>query len=570
MSDLPEALVQMAERLEALERRVAALEGSAAPVSHLDQAVEAVPAALAVEDLQLAQAGGGFAVLGKALLGIAGAYILRAVAESNVLPMAAIAALAIVYALVWLVLAARAKAWMANAAYAATSGLILAPMLWELTLRFKVFPASVAALALGAFAVAATALAWKPKLGAVFAMAYLTTATGALSLAIGSHEMLPFATVLVLLAVLAEGAALGGRAERSRPLVALAADLAVFILMFIYSGAPETRADFPALGAAAILWPGCAVFAIYAAAIGVRTVVKGLRISIFETAQAMVAFLLVAGALVEFLPSSGKLALGGASLVLAVGTYAGAFLRFESFEERRNFEVFSGWSVGLLLIGCLLSMSGLAQAVALSVVAVAATVLGGRLDRRALEFHGLIYVLAAAGSSGLLVYAMHAMAGARPAGLGAPVWIASLAALVCYATAKFHPGERWRQQVLHLLEALLAAWAATALAVEGVLGLAALGLTPDLHHIAFARSLILCLLALGLAYAGARWRRVELKRIAWTALGFMALKLVLEDLRHGHLGFIAGSIVLFAVALIAVPRLARMAPDRPDAEPLAH
>ena len=84
MSDLPEALVQMAERLEALERRVAALEGSAAPVSHLDQAVEAVPAALAVEDLQLAQAGGGFAVLGKALLGIAGAYILRAVAESNV------------------------------------------------------------------------------------------------------------------------------------------------------------------------------------------------------------------------------------------------------------------------------------------------------------------------------------------------------------------------------------------------------------------------------------------------------------------------------------------------------
>jgi hypothetical protein len=36
--------------------------------------------------------------------------------------------------------------------------------------------------------------------------------------------------------------------------------------------------------------------------------------------------------------------------------------------------------------------------------------------------------------------------------------------------------------------------------------------------------------------------------------------LVLEDLRHGHLEFIAASIFLFAVTLIAVPRLARMGP----------
>ena len=43
--------------------------------------------------------GGAFSVLGKAMLGIAGAYLLRAVAESSLLPRTAVAAVAIAYAL---------------------------------------------------------------------------------------------------------------------------------------------------------------------------------------------------------------------------------------------------------------------------------------------------------------------------------------------------------------------------------------------------------------------------------------------------------------------------------------
>jgi hypothetical protein len=76
-------------------------------------------------------------------------------------------------------------------------------------------------------------------------------------------------------------------------------------------------------------------------------------------------------------------------------------------------------------------------------------------------------------------------------------------------------------------------------------------------HVAFIRTSILCALALALAFAGSRLRRLELKRIAYAALGLLAAKLVFEDLRHGHMGFIAASIFLFALTLIAVPRLAR-------------
>jgi hypothetical protein len=51
---------------------------------------------------------------------------------------------------------------------------------------------------------------------------------------------------------------------------------------------------------------------------------------------------------------------------------------------------------------------------------------------------------------------------------------------------------------------------------------------------------------------------VELTRMAYAALGLVAAKLLLEDMRLGHLEFIAAAIFLFALTLIAVPQMARM------------
>jgi hypothetical protein len=85
----------------------------------------------------------------------------------------------------------------------------------------------------------------------------------------------------------------------------------------------------------------------------------------------------------------------------------------------------------------------------------------------------------------------------------------------------------------------------------------ALGLTPDIFHVALIRTLVLSAIALGLAFAGSRWQRPEMRRIAYAALGFLAIKLLFEDLRHGRMEFIAASIFVFALALIGVPRLAR-------------
>jgi hypothetical protein len=79
-------------------------------------------------------------------------------------------------------------------------------------------------------------------------------------------------------------------------------------------------------------------------------------------------------------------------------------------------------------------------------------------------------------------------------------------------------------------------------------------------HVAFIRTLAVCAIALAMAFGGSRWGRLEMTRLAYGALAFVAAKLIFEDLRHGRMEFIAGSIVLFALTLIAVPRLVRMTP----------
>jgi hypothetical protein len=561
MADLPGDLERLTTRLEKLERRVYALEHPSeaagpllAPESNLS------PAAQAGDSRSFALAGGTFSVLGQAMLGIAGAYLLRAVAESSVLPRPAAAALAIVYAILWLAWAARAPAgaWFASTTYACTSALILAPMLWELTLRFKVLPAAVTAGVLGAFVIAASALAWKRNLASVFWVAYITAAVVAFSLSIATHEMAPFIATLLLMALICEYAAVRDRDLGVRSLVALAADLCVWALIYIYSSPPGTRAEYPAMGTAVLLAPGFTLFLIYGSSVIFKTVVNRKKISVFETVQTMIAFLLAATGLHYFGPRGGATVLGVICLALSAASYAAVFTLFGRVPERRNYAVFSTWSAALFLAGCWLCLPPLWMAACLGVATIVAAVLGVRLKRLTLEFHGMVYLVTAAAASGLLDYVLRALAGTLP---GAPTWsvcLASVCAVLCYAAGRPSEREPWMRQLLPVVSATLAVGGAAALLVEGLMGLIAFSVSPGAHHLAFIRTLILCAAALALAFGGSHWRRRELTRIGYATLALVAVKLVFEDLRHGHLEFVAASIFLFAVTLIAVPHIARM------------
>jgi hypothetical protein len=553
MDVLPDALEELTARLQSLERRVAVLEHPTAPLSAPEPA--ASPAAVAGEGLSLAQSGSVLSVLAYALLGIAGAYVLRYIAESSSLPRLAIAAVAIVYALLWLVGAARTPAWFSSAVYAGTSTLILAPMLWELTLSFKVLPAQATAAILCAFVVTATALAWKRNRAPVYWMANAAAAAAALALSIATHQFLPFLTTLLLMALTCEYAAARNHPWSVRPLVAAAADLAIWALIFIYSSPQSTRTDYPALGAAGLLLPGCLLLLIYAVSVVVRTALRGQQITVFETSQTIIAFLLASSSVLYFSPGWGAIVLGAVCLLFSIACYAAAFLLFRKATASRNFHVYSAWAACLLLAGCLLCLPPFWLAACLALAALAATVSHSRLT---LQLHGLVFLLAAAIASGLIEYAFHALAGSVPVSLTASVCLVAACAFVCCAAGKRGSPESWMQQLISLATAALAVFALAALLVEGLLRLVALRWPPEAPHIAFIHTLVFCALAFALAKAGSRWRRVELTRLAYATLGLVAAKLLLEDLPLGHLEVIAASIFLFAITLIAVPRLARI------------
>jgi hypothetical protein len=558
MNDLPGTLDQLTARLETLEQRVYVLEHPSAVFAESEASPS--PSHEAVEDRSFAQAGGLFSIVGRAMLGIAGAYVLRAVAESTSLPKLAVAAIAIAYAILWLVWAVRVKGatWVPSAIYAGTSAVILAPMLWELTLSFKVLPPSATATILAVFVLTASALAWKHNLTPVLWVANATGAAAALALAIATHQLIPFISALLLMVVICEYAARLNHGSTVRPLMAFAADLAIWAMIFIYAGPLNARVDYPGLGTAALLVPGCVLFLIYAASIGVGTILHGQNITVFETLQSVIAFLLAASSVLYFAPHLGALCLGVACFLLAAACYALVLAAFRGLETERNYQTFSAWGTGLLLAGSFLCLPALGATLCLGLAAIASMLLGIHLHRLTLQVHGMVLLISAAVSSGLFAYAFHTLAGTLPITLTASVCVASVATLVFYAAGKAAVEETWVPQSLRLVPAALAVCVLAAFLVHFLLFLAALRIVPDVYHVAFIRTLTCCAVALAVAFAGSRMRRPELTRIAYATLAFIAAKLVFEDLRHGHFEFIAGSIFLFAITLIAVPRIARM------------
>ena len=80
-----------------------------------------------------------------------------------------------------------------------------------------------------------------------------------MTLAIASHQMAPFIAVLLLMVLIGEYGAVRGRETGVRVLVALAADVAIWAQIYIYSGPESARADYPPWVRPRCLCRGCAV-----------------------------------------------------------------------------------------------------------------------------------------------------------------------------------------------------------------------------------------------------------------------------------------------------------------------
>ena len=561
MAEPPGTIESLQSRLHDLEQRVSALENTGGHHAALAPSGTA-PAARPTSAVPPAGPTGLLAVFGRGMLGIAGAYLLRALAASSALPRPLLAALALLFAIGWIIGSARTAAGWARSVYACTAALILAPMLWELTLRFHILTPAAAAFALAAFVAVALAHSLRRSVIPVVWVATATAAGLALALLPATHAILPFALLLAATLAAMEFAAPRISEGSARLLVALAADLAIWIEINAYSWPTAPQTGYPLLSTAALLFPALLLPLISCGFALARGILRRLPLSTFDVVQTTAAFLLGVCALLLFAPAAGTTIVRFAALFLAALFYALAYTRFAGPRQARNCAVLSTWSAALLLAGLWMSLDTRWLSGSLGVAALAAMLAALRLHRLALQFHAALYLTVSAAAAGLPSLIAHALSGPAPAASGPLAAFAAACAVLAYLLAQPQPGESHNAQALHFYLAAAAAAVVATFLIQGAFRLLSLAFALQPHHLAFLRTLVLCLLALALAYAGARRRRPDLMRVGYLTIALVTLKLLVEDLRHGHMEYIAASICLFALTLIALPRVVRRTPPR--------
>lgn len=506
--------------------------------------------------------GGAVPVLGKAVLGIAGAYLLRAIAESNSVPKLPILLLAIVYAALWIVWAVRthAASRFASVTYAFTSVLILSPLLWESTVRFQTLAPSSTATVLVAFTVFALALSWRLDLQLIPWIATLATVLTAVALIVQTHELVPLTAALLAVALAAEAAACLEHCLTLRAVPALAADFAVWLLVFVMTSPDGVPEGYPPASTVIITTLCLLLFAIYGASIAIRTFARRHPVTLFEIGQGILAFVLATFGVMRATHSFAAPAFGVFALLLAVACYWGVLSRFTAESHGRNRRTSATYAAVLLLIGSYLLLSPTLLVPFLSLAAVASAFLYARTDKLSLGIHASFYLAAATAASTLPHWIVAALAGTLPTYPDSSVWTVAVSSALCYILGSWGTQadqSQTKRRMLWVVPAALVSFASAAIAIAAVGGLVSsrLELTPS--RLSVVRTIVNCALALVLAFLGSRWKHIELSWVAYAAVAFGTVKLIFEDLRFGNASSLVVSLLCYGLVLILLPRITR-------------
>ncbi len=547
-----EALTQAVEELR---RRIAALEqwsASIAPGASVAPPY-AAPATIPPADLTDVPPG-ILSALGRLLLGIAGAYLLRAITEAGLVPQLAGTSLGLLYAAGWLVSSARISIGhrLSVVMHGITAACIVAPLLWEATVRFHTMPATASASVLALFVILGQAFAWRRDHSALAGVTAFAGAATAIALIIATLNPVPFAIALALAAAVVEFGAWRDRALAWRWIAALACDFCGFLLLYLVTrpqGLPEGYAPIPVPTVAALL---IALVTTYVASTALRTLALGIAITWFEVLQiALAAALAIAGGLrMSHGAAPWPLLIALACLIFGAACYLAAFA---GLAAARNFHAYATFALWLVLIGATLLPNA---AILWSILALLAAAFAARRPGITPAMHSAIYLIAAASASGLLIYAAGALTGALTlpsVSLNAASILCTISAALAYALTlrSRKPGAiSWTERVPAALMAALLCWTLAGLACRGLLRInveAALAST--------VRTTAISVVAIALAWFGTRKSLRELIWILFPWMLFGAVKLVAEDFQQGRSATLFLSLLVYGGTLIALPRL---------------
>jgi hypothetical protein len=560
------AIDRLRDELHQLERRVEALEyrPESRPQPRAETRLET--AALTAEGP--ADAGLDFAlpnaiqVAGRAVLGLAGAFLLRALAEAGAVPRLLVVTAAILYAAAWLVFAIRTRARdaLAGAAYGITAALIFAPLLWEATVRFDVLPAAAAASVLTGFVALVFALAWPGNPGAIASVTTVSSVLTAIALMVRTGDLVPFAAAVLAIACVIESGVWRGHQKNMRAAVAMAADFAIWLLLYIVTSPTGVAQGYTPVGPATSLALCAFLFPIYSASIAWRAVARRRAITVFEMVQSAIAFGLAAGGALAVTQGRAAASVGALSAIASAACYFTAFTRFPE-SPRRNHHVFASWGLALSLVACILIMPESLLTPIWSAAAVIATLAGARASQPTLAIHGALFLVATGLISGVPGSILNAFTGSALASATPALSIMAIAAACCYAAWGRTPAKA------SVVPALLSAVSIGAILILTGVPLIAGRPTPSL--LAAARTVVTCALALALRFAGSRTDRRELIWVGYAAIALGVVKLIFEDFRQSHPAALAVSLLCYGAFLILAPMLSRKIVSDLPLKPLA-
>jgi hypothetical protein len=514
---------------------------------------------------------GVISLLGRTLMVLGGAYLLRAITDAGLVPGLVGAVAGLVYAAAFLLLADRAAAAgrRTSALFHGFAAVAIAyPLVWEATGRFATFTPATAACALLVFVALGLVVAER---GALWEIAWASTLLAiltALGLLIRTHELVTITIALWLMAVGVEGAALRDRWLSLRWPAAIGLDLVILMVAMVElrrDGPPE---GYETLSTAILVSMGLGAIALYLSSTSARTLLRGRPISAFEIVQTAVALVIGYGGATSVVMARGgsPMALGILGLLLGVAGYAAAFGFLERRPEfGRNFYAYTTLGGVLTLVGTRLVFGEVVLALAWSGVAVGALWLGARFERMTLKMHGALYGTAATVAAGLLGSATDALLESAtgpwraPTAVGATTFVFLAAGYGILVRARGPGTGSWWGRLPQAIVAAILAWSVAGLAAAGLTAAVAGAPGPgtDAAVVAAVRTAVLAGVSVGLAWAGQRWSLSELKWLVYPLLGGGALKLLAEDLRQGRPATLFLAFALYGAALFATPRLMR-------------
>jgi hypothetical protein len=578
---LEEQIQKISLELKEVRERVGTLEArlGAAPQPFADSGAEiSSPAAEESVDLGAATlpfSAGTVSLVGRTLMVLGGAYLLRAVTDSGLVPASVGALAGLAYSVWWLSRAYRAamSGRRASAAFHGIAALLIAyPLIWETTTRLEVFTASTGVFLLVGFYAIGFAVTWRCHLTEIAWINTLLAVTSAMAMLVATHALMPFTIALLAFASATELRAYRRRWPGLRWPVALGLDAAVLVMVSILArpeGLPEGYAPVSMRLAflIVVLLP-----VLYLSSIAIRTLLRDRGVTSFEVVQAATALAIgVGGAmkLAEIMGLSPRLVDTPLVLLGAAG-YGAAFAFIDRRTGRgRNFYFYTTLAGVLTLVGTRMVLPEVALTITWCALGTAALWLGGSHDRITLRWHGVVYLTAATFVSGLSP-SVHDSLMAHPAGPWRPATLMAIlvAAAVAVGYALLVATRRRDPSWVALLpQAILGGLLVCVSAGMGTLVLAgglanAPGPDTDLAYLATSRTAVLCILAIFMAWAARKYSLRELGWLVYPLLIGEGIRLLLEDLRYGRPSTLFITLALYGGALVATSSLMKKATAR--------